>query len=364
MGTSNLLALYRIASSRHTFCALGRDSALGRVFAALQANEPDAAPGPAARACGGGSGAAATGWAADRALQAQRCRVRSTVLLPLYDVRAAAAAQAAAAARSGDAAPVAAPLTAEAAAAVTLPVAVFELAAHAPLLDFDGAVSLLNEALGPEGLSVPRLCAARAVATEEQQLAGALGGGGGGEGGETEGEDEEDVVAIATAVHEAGFSGRDAAHSPDARAGLGWWEPPAQQQRGVAASRVPAFAAASPSPQASPLRGAPGAASLALPESPASPGLWHAGSPSTHFVPRAFLPPLESLAPRPGERAPSPPALVLGPPPLGGARARRWSCMRAGAAPQAGAGGDAGALDATGPLSAAFIVTGGHWGVN
>ena len=189
-GSSNRLALFRLASSKHRFCPRGSDSAIGRVFAALT---PDA-PAPPPPAC---SAAAAAAVEADRVLQARRCRIRSTVLLPVYDLRAAAkagavasgsptaaaaeaAAAAAAAAADGAAggggappaaADPAAALTAEDAAAVAQPAAVFELAAHEPTLDFDAAVALLNAALAAEGLAVPALCRAQDVALEEQPLA-------------------------------------------------------------------------------------------------------------------------------------------------------------------------------------------------
>ncbi|KIY95911.1 hypothetical protein MNEG_12053 [Monoraphidium neglectum] len=155
MGTSNLLPLYRLASSKHGFCPAGTDSALGRVYAALQPDLPPPSPGDRKHA--------SSSCAADRALQAARCRIRSTVLLPVYDLRAAAALL-------GPGPDPRAALTAEQASAAVLPSAVFELASHEPLMDFDAAVDKLNAALAPEDLAVPRLCAAQAVAGEAQQL--------------------------------------------------------------------------------------------------------------------------------------------------------------------------------------------------
>jgi hypothetical protein len=403
MGTSNLLAMYRLASSRHTFCAAGSDSALGRVFAALR---PDAPPPAAPAASRGRRGA---GCAADRELQAQRCRIRSNVLLPLYDVRAAGGGAAggdgdtsasAAAGRggggSGAGAGGDAPSAETAAAGGALPAAVFELAAHAPLLDFDAAVALLNDALRPEGLAVPRLCAARALATEQQALGElpALDEGP---------EDDEAAAAAAAAAAAEGFDSVSALAGPgpgsppaawrarDSRAqrqsapavgarpaggggpgagtgagagagaGIGWPAVPGGERGGAQLEPAAAAAAAarlelrSPSPPASPPPQGfePAAAGL---QSPASPGPW-LSAPGLRIVPHSFAP--AAAAPGPAaaaERSPSPPPLTVSGAHAarGPQRTRRWSCMRAGGPPAPGTSGD----DGPGHASAAFIVTG------
>lgn len=327
MGTSNLLAMYRLASSKHTFCADGTDSALGRVYAALQ---PDMPPPPASSAA---DAKASSSCSADRVLQAQRCRVRSTVLLPLFDLRAAAERLGLGGAVQQQ------QLTAEEASAVVLPAAVFELAAHEPLLDFDAAVRILNQALEPEGLAVPQLCRAQAVATGAQQL---------GElpclNEEPEAEDEEARAARgrgrrqsappaawsgafpivrassgSAAADTRGGSGEDGG-SLGVTAELSWGDVTSQQgttDEAEAAAEVVAITKQQP------------AAGQHIPGSRLA------------FV--AHLP--NSPSPMPRSPSPGPSSLLDAPafvPQASGAsRTRRWSCMRAGGATPAAAASSA-----------------------